>query len=204
MKFTDVVKSLKGWRYPIFSLEDLFLFFPAENRGQVHVQLNDWKKKTWIISLKRGLYELNYPQPEVIPDLYIANKLYFPSYISLETALSIYGLIPEFSAQVTSITTKTTRTFSNRYGKFNFFSIHPRAFTGYRVNEYQGFNVRIAEPEKAFVDYIYFKVVHREQFNPEDERWDKEVLKGLSRKKIQDYMKLFRNKKLSELIQSLG
>ncbi len=203
MKFTNVVKTLKGWHYPIFSMEDLFLFFPEENREQVHVQLNDWKKKAWITPLKRGLYELNYPQPEVIPDLCIANKLYFPSYVSLETALSIYGLIPEFSAQVTSVTTKVTRVFSNRHGRFSFFSIHPRAFTGYRVNDYQGFEVRIAEPEKAFVDYVYFKVVHREQFNPEEERWDSAVLKGFNKKKILNYAELFHNKKLYGLIKGL-
>ncbi|HAJ95470.1 MAG TPA: hypothetical protein DCP02_04460, partial [Actinobacteria bacterium] len=96
------------------------------------------------------MYELIEPGLKSnIPDVYIANKLYAPSYISLETALSIYSLIPDIAYHVTSLTTLPTRKFNNKYGSFFYRSLKKEAFTGYKLMQYEGFKILIADREKA-------------------------------------------------------
>jgi len=55
-----------------------------------------------------------------VPEYFLANRLYAPSYVSLENALSFYGIIPEEAAAVSSVTTKPTRVFRNHYGTFTY------------------------------------------------------------------------------------
>ena len=70
--------------------------------------LHRYKKQGFILQLKRGFYVF----PDALPpDVYVANKLYTPSYISLEFALSYHGVIPQAVYEITSVTTKTTRDF---------------------------------------------------------------------------------------------
>ncbi len=61
----------------------------------------------------------------------IANKLYAPSYVSFEMALSYYGLIPEGVYAITSATSKKTATFQTPIGKFSYRTLKPQLFFGY-------------------------------------------------------------------------
>lgn len=191
MNFKDFYRVLEGNKYPVFSYEDLLVFFPREKKASIARTLSRWGKKSWIYSLKRGLYELTYPRDLNVPDLFIANKLYTPSYVSLETALSHYSIIPEMSIAVTSITSKPTRTFRNKHGLFNYRTVKPASFTGYYTEKYGNFEVLIAEPEKALIDFIYFKTYRNRKFNLADERLDKKITSRLDRKKLVKYSKSY-------------
>ena len=92
---------------------------------------------------------------------------------------------------VTSISTKPTRRFKNKHGLFIYRTIKPDAFAGYYVEKYGIFEILIAEPEKALVDYLYFKRYSRERLNFKDERLDKDVISRLNRKKLNKYAKLY-------------
>ena len=191
MNFKEFYRTLEGNKYYLFSYEDVLVFFPGEKRASLARTLSRWGKKNWIYSLKRGLYELTYPRNLNIPDLFIANKLYSPSYVSLETALSHYSIIPEVSMAVTSITSKPTRTFKNKHGLFVYRTVKPASFTGYHTEKYDNFDVLMAEPEKALVDYIYFKTYHHKKFNAVEERLDKESISRLNKNKLNKYAKLY-------------
>jgi len=193
MKFSEVYRTLESNNYYIFSIGDLSLFYPTEKDENLKKLIYRWKKKGWIHSLKRGLYELAYPREFMIPDVYVANKLYGPSYVSLETALSHYSIIPEISMAVTSITTKPTRRFKNKHGLFIYHTIGTDAFTGYLVENHRDFEVLIAEPEKAFIDYLYFRF-HRPQkeFKFSGERLDIDLIRKFDRRKVENYAKLFK------------
>ncbi|OGX15224.1 MAG: hypothetical protein A2166_00340 [Omnitrophica WOR_2 bacterium RBG_13_41_10] len=193
MLYLRLLKELQRKRYFIFSLEDLAIFFPKGNKKTVQNQLTDWVKRKYVLRLKRNLYELieKGATDIIIPDLYIANRLYFPSYVSMETALSIYNIIPEVAFGVTSVTTSVTRIFKNSYGQFRYFSCQPRAYTGYRINEYSGFKVAIAEKEKAIVDFLYFRFRAGLQPNFKEERMDKEILCGLNWKRLFKFCELY-------------
>jgi len=165
MNFKDLYRTIEKNRYYVFSHEDILSFYPEERKDNLKRLIYAWKDKGWIYALKRGLYELTYPKDFVIPDMYIANRLYSPSYISLETALSNYSIIPEVSMAVTSIATKPTRRFKNKHGIFVYRTVRPGAFTGYYVERQGFFDILIAEPEKALIDYIYFKTYLNKKFN---------------------------------------
>lgn len=93
---------------------------------------------------------------EMLDPFGISFLLYEPSYISLESALSFHGLIPELVPSTTAVSTKTTRTFENQYGKFLYRHIRPELFFGYTPYEVPAGKYLLAEPEKAILDYIYF------------------------------------------------
>ncbi len=191
MKYIDLYKRLQEDGLYLFSAKDLFCLFPGVKKEVLRQQIHYWKKHNWIRALKNGLYEIIYPEEKNIPDLFLANKLYSPSYISLETALSIYNIIPEVAMGVTSITTKPTREFKNYYGFFRYRNIRPRAFLGYRVIAERNFKIKIAEPEKALVDYIYFKLYDGEEIKIDEERFDLLILKKLKKKILFDYASYF-------------
>lgn len=198
MNFSNLYKALEAKRYYVFSFEDLLAFFPDEKKANLKREISRWKESGRLYSLKRGLYELTYPRDFNIPDMYVANVLYSPSYISLETALSHYSIIPEVSMAVASITTKPTRRFRNKHGLFVYRTVNPLAFGGYYILKSGGFDVHIAEPEKALVDFLYFKKYHDKKFDLAQERLDQRLISRLNKKKLSRYAKVF-NLDLKEL-----
>lgn len=110
-----------------------------------------------LIRLKKGLFvvapEVN--RPSVSKGL-IANHIYGPSYVSMESALSFYGLIPERVYAIRSVTFKRSRNFSNQFGNFNYTSVaenyYPIGIRQEIVNDQYAY--LIATPEKAICDMI--------------------------------------------------
>jgi len=191
MEFKELYKVLMKNKYYIFSYEDILSFYPHEDRDSIKTMLYRWNQKGWIYHLKRGLYELTYPDDFTVPDMYVANRVYGPSYVSLETALSYYSIIPEVAMGVSSITTKPTRRFKNKHGLFTYRTVKTSAFRGYYVERHGNFDIFIAEPEKAFADYLYFKTYRKRKINLKDERVDIEVISKFNRKKISKYAKAY-------------
>lgn len=196
MLYLSLFQELQRKKYFIFSLQDLLILFPKGNKKTLQNQLTEWVKRKYILRLKRNLYELveKGHGDLIMPDLYIANRLYAPSYISLETALSIYNIIPEVAFGVTSVTTNVTRVFKNDYGQFIYSSCRPKAYTGYRISKYSGFNVTIAEKEKAVVDFLYFRFRGSQQIDFKEERLDKEILSSLNWKKLFSFCQFYTHK----------
>jgi hypothetical protein len=110
-----------------------------------------------IIRIKKGLYVVSTEvSQQIISRELVANHLYGPSYVSLESALSYYGLIPEKVYAVRSVTPKRARRFSTVLGNFDYLTV-PYAYysVGIRqeiVNNQYAF--LIATPEKAVCDMI--------------------------------------------------
>ena len=145
----------KAKNYPLFQLEDIFKWFPQAKRNTTLNQLKDWSKLGYLQRLKRGIYKLSDFEIEELFTL--ANFIYSPSYISLETALNYYSLIPDIPFQVTSITTLKTNDFDiENYGTFSYSHIQPDLFFGYEtVKGEKQYVYNIALPEKALFDYLY-------------------------------------------------
>ena len=152
-----------------------------------------YAKKGFIKRLKRGTYTLN---DVSVPDIYLANKLYDPSYVSLEFALSFHRVIPETVYEITSVSTKPTRQF-NALGKtFSYHRIKKEAFTGYSVYRQGGASELIADPEKAFVDLTYLRLRKKKQLLS---RFDKGKINPA---KALRYAKLFNNGKLISIMKT--
>lgn len=191
MRFEKLFKYLEKNKYYVFSYEDLLIIDPDESKENIKKMLYRWRKARLIASIKKGLYELIYPKSFNVPDLYIANKLYTPSYISLETVLSNHSIIPEVGIAVTSITTKPTRRFKNNHGLFIYRTLDKNYFCGYYTETYNNFKINVAEPEKALMDFLYLKRFHKKPFDLKDERLDKDIILSLSKSKLKKYARLF-------------
>jgi predicted transcriptional regulator of viral defense system len=191
MHIEEVTRLLSVKKFPVFSFEELSAFYPDQKTGTLKKYLFRWKKRGWIAGLRRGLYELTFPIDLKIPDLYLANRIYAPSYISLETALSHYAIIPEVAMAVVSVTSRTTRRFKNHHGLFVYRSIQPKAFCGYHLENHSGYDVFMADPEKAVVDYVYFQTLRGQKFDADEHRLDRKRIRKLKMNKMKLYAGLY-------------
>ncbi|MFH0800524.1 MAG: hypothetical protein V2A66_10155 [Pseudomonadota bacterium] len=159
MKCTEFKKKLR--KYPYITTA-VFGSFPGSQKT-LYNQINQWVKTGEVVKLRRGLYTLNEDDRKVGLSLNLAaNAIYSPSYVSLESALSHYGMIPEAVFAVTSVTAKKTQSFSNPLGQFIYRSVKKAAFFGFTaVRDEFGFDCLVALPEKALLDYLYFNAPSR-------------------------------------------
>lgn len=114
-------------------------------------------KKGHLIKIKKGLYTDNLEIDAPI----ISNVCYGPSYISFETALSYYGLIPEYVRMYTAACfgKKNRKLYIVDGLRFSYQSIPDEAFP-YGMNFYQnedGIRYKIASKEKCLCDTLYAK-----------------------------------------------
>lgn len=155
---------------------DILRSFPYFNKltlgeilGKSGENLNYWVKKMIkqedLLALKKGLYttrlyllglEKNLSLRESYLE-YLANIIRYPSYLSLEYALSKYGVIPEGVYSLTSITLKSSRVYKNALGNFIYRSIKKDLFSGFEYKDFEGKRIKMATKEKAFFDYLYFR-----------------------------------------------
>jgi predicted transcriptional regulator of viral defense system len=147
-----------------------------------------------FLKVRNGLYALSAEPPQ---EEAIANRLYAPSYISFEYALSHYGIIPESVYTITSATTRITREFVVNNKSFTYSHIKKQAYRGYRTEKIAGMTVLIAEPEKALVDYFYFVTLKRKTLN---ERLN---IRKLRKKIVLGYTRLFGRKSLIRLVKEI-
>ena len=109
-----------------------------------------------LLRLKRGLYVVNpqWSEKRINIEL-VANHIYSPSYISLQTALRWYGLIPERVARIQSMTVKHSRSFENPLGVFDYTCVTRDYFPiGIRQEQTEDGSFIIASPEKALCDLV--------------------------------------------------
>jgi hypothetical protein len=94
-----------------------------------------------------------------MPDPFvIANHLVRPSYVSLQSALSFYGLIPEAVPVTTSVTTRRPGEFSTPLGDFSFRHVQVSLFRDFDVLEPSHKQPAfVASPEKALIDLLYLE-----------------------------------------------
>ena len=118
-----------------------------------------------VVRIHRGLYCLaaKYLRQKIDP-LVLAQRIYGPSYISLETALSYHGWIPEAVYAVTSTSLDRSREFDTPMGHFSFTRVPQKTFYAEvkRVEKEGGGSFLLASPLKALADYVY---AHRLDWN---------------------------------------
>ena len=164
-------------------------------------RLNEWQKKGYITKLIKGVYIFNSIETDESVLFQIANHLSRPSYVSLETALSFYHLIPEQSFTITSVTTLKTNHYETPKGNFIYQSVKPSLFFGYRVLPSQHRPILIAEPEKALLDLLYL----RPELNDGDSiaalRWNTPEKEFFDEQKLENYLRLFNSNALNRRLK---
>ena len=129
------------------------LIYEFQDYSNIYNKIGYEVKNNNLIKLKRGLYETN----KDADPLTIANSLLSPSYISFETALAYYGMIPERVYAIKSATFKNNKKkeFKNYFGLFLYQDVNSNAYP-YDINqvEINGIKVMMASKEKALLDLL--------------------------------------------------
>jgi len=195
MKSLNVLEVLSG-----LSRKKMRIFSPEEFRRLFRVTLRATQEfikdhnRDLFTKIRNGLYALRSEPPH---ELEIANRLYEPSYVSLEYALAYYRLIPETVYAVTSVTTKITREFTVQGKNYEYSRIKRSAYTGYRLVKEGQVKMLMAVPEKALVDTCYFIDLRLKSLN------DRLRVNKVNAKEALRYARLFNRESLVKLVREI-
>jgi hypothetical protein len=192
----DFVREMQKYAQQPISTQILLGIFSHYKRP--YDKIDELEKKGYLIQLRRGLYvptELfSFYGPE--PFL-IANHLMGPSYISLDSALYHWGLIPERVYQTTSVTTKLSKSVDTKVGLFSYSHL-PLPYYSYGIEQLiltDKQHVLIASQEKALCDKIITTsgIIFRSKkqvisYLVEDLRIDKSQLRNLNTSSIISFL----------------
>ena len=189
VKQADFGPKIRSKRLSLFSRRDIEVLFGLSPNAATML-LHRYSKRGIIVRVKRGMYAVEGAVP---PELYIANQLYSPSYISREFALSYHRVIPETVYEITPLRheIRAIRTIRKctlpPYDAKSVYRIH--------LEKRRGFTFSIADPEKGVRGYAHYRVLfgmkplsrfNKERVNP---------------KKALRYAKLFGNRKLVGILK---
>ena len=180
---------------------------PAARYGMVNKAL----KKGELIKIRRGLYIITDKyRHRKLSKLYLASRIVPHSYISLESAMSYYGWIPERVATVTSVlATGRTKQFTTPFGEFMFYQLPVNEYefltNVIRVEEIKGEPFFIASPLRALADYVYIKKIDWENIDylTSGLRIDVEHLMQIKRNDFLEIKEVYRSKRVLHFLDNL-
>lgn len=169
-----------------------------EDYKRPYDKIHELVKAGDLIQIKRGVYV---PGPrthtEKPTNLLLANHLWGPSYVSLETALSHWGLIPERVYETSSVTLKNSKIYKTPVGRFSYVHVSAPyyAFGIKRVQLTEKQTVLMASPEKALCDKIVMtsgvflrSIRQTRDFLTEDLRMEEEQLRSFRLQEIRSWV----------------
>jgi len=190
MRYTEFQNLMAS--FAVFSLNDARMIEPDFDRRRLH----EWQTRGYIKLITKGYYIFADIDIDDARLDCIANRIYAPSYVSLETALSRAGLLPDTVRQVTSVSTRKTHTLTTKIATFSYRTIAPRLFFGYAI---QDRGTRVASVEKAVLDYLYLHPDLRTQQDFESLRVDRPELSArVDQKRLEAFLDRFGGKALKE------
>ncbi|MBO4465933.1 MAG: hypothetical protein J5748_04580 [Bacteroidales bacterium] len=167
--------------------------------------LTRWCRKGRLLKLRNQYYA--FPECASKPDFarYVANRIYAPSYISLHSALSFYGMIPEEVVQITSVTTLKTARFQNDFGTFHYQNVKTPLYFGYEIKiTSNGRGILFATPEKALLDLLYLNPYYKTEQDMEELRLDEDFMQNeFNRERFADYLTRIGSKALEQRTRRL-
>ena len=184
--------------FVVFSYEDIYGVFGAIDRRRLY----EWAKKKHITPVIKGVYIFSEFEDTKGLEFLIANKIYEPSYLSLEYVMSSESLIPEAVYTLTSISTKKTVVFDTSFGNFNYRNLKTELYRGYELRKIEiplygktiERTVKTATIEKALFDFVYLKKGLLTKNEILEMRFDRNVLAALNKKSLRNYTSLSNNR----------
>jgi len=187
------------------------LFSLYSNLKRPDEKISELTRKGLIIRVKRDLYVVSKKvhHQELSSEL-IANHLYRPSYVSLESALRYYGLIPERVYSTLSVCTTHYKQYNTPLGNFEYIKV-PENYFPIGIHQEiinNSYSFLIATPEKALCDKIIASknikiqsVKAMREYLEEDLRFEMSALTSFNKGIIENCIKF--GKKRTELTQLL-
>lgn len=173
-------------------------------------------KNEELIRLKNGFYliadKITQGSNQLIPYEQVANLLYGPSYVSLEWALSFYGMIPERVHTVTSMTLGRNKEYHTPVGNFVYYRLSSDSYsigvTQKKTPDFVG-GFLMASPEKALADLVFItcKGLDKDQLKQElleSKRIDRECFHQLDKTLLVEIAKSYHAKSVNYLVDLVG
>ena len=195
-------------RTGVFSYSDVLVWL-GENRNSVKGLVRRAIASGEIVHVRRGLYCLSRKYNRYgINRLVLANLVYGPSYVSMESALAFHGWIPEAVHAVTSVSLGRARSFETPLGHFDYGQVRqfPLLAAVERVREEDGArSFLVARPLKALADYV---ASHgRDWTGPEpleeSLRIDRESLETLASDDFEELDGVYRSRRARKFLDGL-
>jgi predicted transcriptional regulator of viral defense system len=155
MKYIELMQKFKPQE--LFSLSEA----RAADPGFYRARLNEWQARGYIRKFIRNYYYFTDFEFEERALFRAANRVYPPSYISLQSALSFYGVIPEKPLAVTSVTSRKTKTFITPAARLIYRRVAIKHFWGYGASGTGPGAFLMAGPAKALLDLFYLDASSR-------------------------------------------
>lgn len=198
MDFVELKNHFK--KDKIISRNDIRLIDPNFDDSQLY----RWQKKGYLQKITRAHYIFSDSEINNHLKFQISNQVYGPSYISLESSLNLYGLIPELVFSPTAVTTRRTYQINSPVGTFIYRHIKPELFFGYEIERFQSYCYKIANMEKCLLDFLYLNPGIKTLTQIEEQRIDLELfLEEYKPELFLEYLAKFKTKALEKRIKNL-
>ncbi len=190
----------------LFSTHDVLKCYPTFDPRR----LVEWQQKDYIQRLANRWYLFRETSIDENLLWFTANRIYQPSYLSLETALSFYGMIPEGVYALTSVSSRKTHTIHTPVASFSYRHLKPTRYFGYQVLRASTPSSGVDRPvlmaylEKALLDYCYLNTHLTDIEDFAAMRLNASLLQTqLDRRRLQTYLDLFGVNQLTRRIRVL-
>jgi len=174
------------------NISDAKKVFGLQKENTLYKLLQRLEKAKIIQRVRKGKYYFLFRE---VSDFELANFLVNPSYVSLESALSFYGILSQFPYTVTSVTPLRSQKIVCQKKEYEFSHLESKYFFGFVKKE----NFLIALPEKALLDELYFMAKKLRKIHFED--LDLQII---SKKRLKDLARQYNFLPLQNLLKKLA
>lgn len=150
MRAVDLLGRLRALRVPAFTTSDAAAAAGASVEAASQA-LRRLAAAGLVTPVRRGLWTTREsPDPLTLGDYVTAPH---PSYVSLQSALHLHGMIEQIPNVTYLVSLGRTAKIKTCVGTFSVHHIGPQLFGGASMDHRTG--VRMASPEKALIDFLY-------------------------------------------------
>ena len=207
MKTKQIVNLVAA--LPFFSIADLAPI--GERPSYVNIILSRQVKRGTMVRLRKNLYVAksyldNADQRGVFSDYveFAANRLYPPSYLSLDYVLHEHNMLTEIPRNITSMALRKTERFSNSLGTFIYHTIKEELFLGFKTVRKGNFSIFKATRAKALFDFLYLRkrlLVDRQAVD--ELRFNLDGFTKNDSRELEGYVKIEGSPRMKEIIDWL-
>ena len=200
-------KAFELSRTGIFTYSDVLVWL-GESRNSVRGIVKRAIASGEIIHIRRGLYCLaqKYCRRSISRNV-IANLIYGPSYVSMETALSVHGWIPEAVHSVMSVSSGRAKSFQTPLGYFDYVQVRQRPLLAAveRMQDESSTCFLVAKPLKAIADYVASRGMDWRGVEPLEEslRIERENLDSLTPEDFNELDGVYKSRRARSFLEGL-
>ena len=189
MKRQQLIQKIETLGKVVFTINDLRKLFPED--AYIKTSVNRLVNGGNLVQITRGVYALSRNDLDIEK---IATQLYYPSYISFESALAKYGIINQGRYGLTLATTRHSKQMTIAGVDCNYSKLKPALFFGFDLIN----DIYLASPEKAVLDELYLICLGKRK--EETSEW---YLESLDRQKVLEYLEPY-NSSVKRMVAEMG